>query len=126
MIRYLLLSLVVLSSLWAQKPTVTQLLEEYGGGPFDAKRGEAMWFRAEDVQGQKRSCTTCHRSDLSQSGEHAETGKAIDPMAPSITATRFDDLRHTRKWFRRNCKWVYGRECTNQEKGDFVLFILSQ
>jgi hypothetical protein len=29
------------------------------------------------------------------------------------------------KWFKRNCKDVLDRECTVQEKADFVAFLIS-
>jgi len=29
------------------------------------------------------------------------------------------------KWFKRNCKDVLARECTAQEKADFVAFLIA-
>lgn len=121
-----LILLALAGALWAQKPSVELLLQEYGGGPFDAKRGETLWKSEQLIEGEKMSCVTCHGGDLTKGGKHYKSGEAIDPMAPSVTKTRFDDPKHTRKWFKRNCKEVFGRECTPQEKGDFMLFILSK
>ena len=117
--------MAIAATLWARQPA-EELLSLYGPGPFDAARGEKMWNETHMIKGEKMSCTTCHGADLSKGGKHYKSGEPIDPMAPSVTATRFDDPKHTRKWFKRNCKEVLGRECTPQEKGDFMLFILSK
>jgi len=93
---------------------------------FDAVRGENIWhkkYTAED--GSTRSCGTCHGDDLTKSGKHKKTGKVIDPMAISVNPDRYTDMKKIKKWFKRNCKWTMGRECTSQEKGD-VLKYLSQ
>jgi hypothetical protein len=70
-----------------------------------------------------RSCTACHTADLRSAGKHAETGKRIEPMKPAVNPERLTDARQIEKWFLRNCKWTFGRECTPQEKGDFLMFI---
>ncbi len=99
-----------------------------GAGPFSAQKGEQLWQRevisAKD--GRARSCTTCHGSDLRRSGKHAKTGKVIEPLSPAVNAERLSNAKKIRKWFKRNCKWTWGRECTPQEKGDFLSFIRSQ
>jgi hypothetical protein len=56
-------------------------------------------------------------------GKHAKTGKAIEPMAPSVNPKRLSDEKQIRKWFSRNCKWTLGRECTAQEQGDVLLYL---
>ena len=107
--------------------SLPELFKHYGAMsslPLDDKRGKDLWFRqtpAED--GKMRDCTVCHGKDLTQSGKHAKTGKVIDPMAPSVNKERFTDLKKIEKWFKRNCKWTLGRECTAQEKGDVLKFL---
>lgn len=99
-----------------------------GAGPFSAQKGEQLW-RQEVVNtkdGRARSCTTCHGSDLRSIGKHAKTGKAIEPLSPAANAERLTSARKISKWFKRNCKWTWGRECTPQEKGDLLNFIQSQ
>lgn len=115
-----------LVALPAAAETVDEALADYrqaGAGAFSAERGEQMWNRNVSVEGQDRSCVTCHGSDLRQAGEHARTGKRIDPMAPSVNSERFTKRRDIEKWFLRNCKWTWGRECTPQEKGDFLSYL---
>ena len=53
------------------------------------------------------------------------TGKIIQPMAPAANPMRFTDVAKTQKWFKRNCKDVVGRECTAQEKGDVLTWLIS-
>lgn len=93
---------------------------------FAATRGDQFWHaKHAGDDGKERSCTTCHGTDLTKAGKHIKTGKVIDPMALSVNKDRFTDPKKVEKWFKRNCKWTIGRECTNQEKGD-VLKYLSQ
>ncbi len=110
----------------AAADVVDQALEGYrqaGAGEFSAERGAAMWRQESMHAGTARSCTSCHGADLTQPGKHARTGKPIDPMAPSVNAQRLTDLKEIEKWFRRNCRWTLDRECTPQEKGDFLTFL---
>ena len=102
--------------------------EAAGAGPFDAARGEAMWTEPHlDAEtGKKRDCTACHTADLAKVGKHQKTGKVIDPLAPSVTPDRLTEVKKIKKWFKRNCDWTYGRPCTPQEQGDFLMYIKSQ
>jgi hypothetical protein len=91
---------------------------------FDAQRGKELWVKkypGED--GKERDCQTCHGKDLTKGGKHVKTGKPIDPLAPSVNKERFTELKKIEKWFKRNCKWTMGRECTNQEKGDLLTYL---
>ncbi|NOY72518.1 MAG: DUF1924 domain-containing protein [Gammaproteobacteria bacterium] len=91
---------------------------------FGAERGKTLWHKKHlDKKGKERACTTCHGEDLRKSGKHAKTGKVIDPLAASVNKERFTDLKKVKKWFKRNCKWVLGRECTDQEKGDILKYL---
>jgi len=112
---------------------VDDLLAGYqgAGAPlFDAKWAETMWTKKfpapKDEAGAERSCSTCHTTDLKAQGKHATTNKVIDPLAPSVNKERLTDAKNIEKWFKRNCTWVLGRECSPQEKGGFLQFIRSQ
>jgi len=107
---------------------VDQVLAQYrsqGAGEFDAAAGKALWDKSyPDARGgEARRCATCHTTDLRQPGKHAQTGKVIEPMAPSVNAKRLTDIKFVEKWFLRNCKWTLGRECTPQEKGNVLVFL---
>lgn len=99
-----------------------------GAGPFDAERGKAMWTQkfTHANADKPRSCSTCHTDNPRAVGKHARTGKAIEPLAPSVNPKRLTEVREIEKWFLRNCKWTIGRECTPQEKGDFLRYLASQ
>ena len=92
---------------------------------FSADSGEKLWNQTHNISGQPRSCATCHTSNLRQAGKHVRTGKPIKPMAPSVNSDRLADPKKVSKWFKRNCKWTLGRECTEQEKGDITSYLNS-
>jgi hypothetical protein len=124
------MSILLLPPLAAANP-VDLMLQEYrqqGASGFDAQRGRTMWSQ-EFVDAEthlERSCETCHSANLAQSGRHAKTNKIIEPLAPSANPERLTDTRQMKKWLKRNCKWTLGRECTPQEKGDFLVYLRTQ
>jgi len=107
---------------------VELLQSEYqnqGAEPFSAAAGEKMWRQQyiDKKSGKQRSCQTCHGEDLTMSGKHARTGKVIDPLARSVNSERLTKVKFMKKWLKRNCKWTIGRECSAQEKGDFLAYL---
>ena len=107
---------------------VAAILKQYekqGASAFNASAAQSMWTRefVDAKTGDKRRCSTCHTEDLRRPGKQAVTGKVIEPLAPSANPKRLTDPEHIEKWFLRNCKWTIGRECTPQEKGDFLVMI---
>lgn len=92
---------------------------------FSADRGKAFFLAKHTTNPDTPSCSTCHTTDPKQMGQ-TRVGKAIDPMAVSISPQRFTDLDKVELWFRRNCNTVLGRECTPLEKGDYVTFLANQ
>ncbi len=101
---------------------------QQGATDFSVARGQAMWTesRGERRPGQAQSCASCHGSDLTRRGEHVRTGKPIEALAPSVNPMRLTDVASIEKWFLRNCRGTWGRECSAQEKGDLLLFINQQ
>lgn len=96
-----------------------------GATKFSAEAGKQNWTKeVASSEGDKRSCTSCHDADLTKPGKHNKTKKVIEPMAPSVNPERFTDQKKIEKWFKRNCEWTWGRECTAQEKGDFLKFLM--
>jgi len=102
--------------------------EQQGADAPDATRGMTKWSEQhmQAKLGKMVSCASCHGTDLSQAGEHMRTGKRIEPMAPSVNPDRLSDPAKIEKWFGRNCEWTLGRDCTAQEKADFLTFIQSK
>ena len=112
----------------AMADTIDEQLAAYqaeGAVEFSAERGKELWFQesASPEDGKMRSCTSCHTNNVRVNGKHAKTGKPIKPMAPSINPERYTDAAKIEKWFKRNCKWTIDRECTAQEKGDFLSYL---
>jgi hypothetical protein len=121
----LLLATVAAAPGAAVSPATAELLDSFhddGVAEFSAERGRETWYR--DADG--RSCTSCHTDSLASQGRHQKTGKLIEPMAPSVNPERLTDRRKISKWFLRNCKWTFGRECTAQEKGDILVWLSTQ
>jgi hypothetical protein len=113
--------LLLMQSVMASEATdiLQQGYQKEGTVPFSAKSGELYWNK--ELNG--RSCTTCHTHSVQAEGRHKRTGKSILPMAPSVNPKRLTNLKKIEKWFLRNCKWTYGRECSAQEKGDILQWL---
>ncbi len=93
---------------------------------FSAERGKTL--HTQNFTGGKPdtpACTSCHGKDTRGAGR-SPTGKTIDAMAVSATPARYTDPAKVEKWFKRNCTEVLGRVCTDQEKGDWLSFMLGQ
>ena len=95
---------------------------QHGVEQTDAVRGRQLWYAAAG----ERSCTSCHGARPEVTGRHAKTGKAIEPMALSVNPGRYQSAKKIEKWFLRNCKWTYGRECSSQEKADILTWLADQ
>lgn len=93
-----------------------------GSQGFSAARGETFF---KTKHGGEWSCSSCHTDNPAAAGKHAKTGKPIDPLAPSVNAERFTSPKKVEKWFKRNCNDVLSRECTPQEKGDVLAYLLT-
>ena len=94
---------------------------------FDASRGEKI-FTSNHIgkKGKEISCTTCHTTNLNNSGENTFTGKIIEPLSPKENQKRFNELKEIEKWMKRNLNDVYNREGTALEKGDVTTYIINK
>lgn len=93
---------------------------------FSAARGQTL--HTQNFAGGKPdtpACTSCHGKDPRGAGR-TPAGKAIEAVAVSVTPARYADPAKVEKWFKRNCTEVLGRECTPQEKGDWLAYVISQ
>lgn len=124
--------LLCMATLPAQaSEATTQMLDTYraeGAGEFSAERGKKMWTQnfTQQKSSKQVNCATCHTNNLQQAGAHIRTGKVIEAMSARTNAERFNETKKIKKWFLRNCKWTLGRECTAQEKGDYLTYFLSE
>jgi hypothetical protein len=91
--------------------------------PLSAERGKALW----EKRNGSKSCTNCHGMDITQPGEMEVMfffSRSIPPMALSANPDRFRDAETADKKFDKNCKRVFQRVCTPQEKGDMLLYLV--
>lgn len=94
---------------------------------FDAKRGEKIFTTTHiGKKGKEISCTSCHTTNLNNSGENTFTGKIIEPLSPKANPSRFTELKEIEKWMKRNFNDVYNREGTALEKGDVTTYIINK
>ena len=93
---------------------------------FSADAGKTLFFqeRRHSKKNEMRGCTTCHTKDVRQSGK-STTGQPIDPLSPAVNSKAFTDVKNIEKWFSRNCPWVLERNCSAEEKGNFITYLFS-
>lgn len=116
----------------ADNLVINSLLSEYleagavqGSLSEDALKGKMFWQKiyTSSTSIPQRSCASCHSKDLTSIGKHIKTNKSIKPMSPSVNPQRLTSAKKIKKWFKRNCKWTVGRECSAQEKSDLLIFM---
>jgi hypothetical protein len=110
---------------------------------FSAERGRAFYFRKHKIDdGSELSCASCHHADPRKStaahidqipcrachvtlhkGAEGRSAikREIKPMAPIVNPNRFT----IEFWFDWNCELLLQRECTPQEKGDFIAWLMT-
>lgn len=119
-------ALIATSAEAGPREDIIAKFQAQAGAPANPANGEKM-YNANYGTGKPDTpkCTTCHGATPQQGGE-TRTAKLIEPMAVSKTPARFTDAKKVDKWFRRNCTGVIGRECTAQEKVDFLTYLSAQ
>ena len=125
------LFIIQIPSVIANEVTVNSLMKSYkaqGAKEGDANIGKKLWNTPFSGKAPftERSCKSCHTANLKNKGEHLRTGKVLKPLAPSINNLSLSKVKKVNKWFKRNCKWTIGKECSAQEKADILAFINQQ
>lgn len=92
------------------------------GVPASATRGQKFFVSR---HGGEWSCASCHGERPAMPGRHARTDKTLEPLAPAANARAFTDQGRVDKWFRRNCRDVLSRECTDAEKADVLAWLMA-
>ncbi len=109
------------------------LANEYGqdakkhdkNSKLSVEAGRAFYLKKVVVNGKELSCSTCHTDNPVNTGKHNETGKPIKPLAISANPDRFSDIQKVEKNFSKHCHDLYGKDCSAQDKGDYLTYILS-
>ena len=118
-----------------------------GFSGFSEARGRAFYYKKHPVEDLgMASCATCHHADplkatlahqdqipcrachvmfSRQPESHRPTKSEIPPLAPAGNPNRFTNEWTVEHWFGYNCKMLLRRECTPQEKGDLITWLLS-
>ena len=128
--RFIAMALLLSASLAQANPALLKDYEQQArqANPafagFAAERGKALYFRESSASGKPMQCASCHTANPRQPGK-TPAFRSIEPLAPAVTPARFTDSKKVEKWFRRNCDDVFRRECSAQEKGDFVRWLSS-
>lgn len=90
-----------------------------------SEAGRAFYIKKVNVDGKDVSCSSCHTDDPTKDGKHTETGKLIKPLALSANPDRFSDQAKVEKNFMKHCRDLYGHDCSAQDKGDYLTYLLS-
>ncbi len=120
--RYFLIILLCSVNAYAKPVNFEKLYQSWGADitKADAKKAEIMWTQEFIVD---RSCASCHSNNLKKYGAHIKTKKRIKPLSTKVNPKRLTSIRKINKWLKRNCKFTYKRECSPQEKMNFIEFI---
>lgn len=92
---------------------------------LSANDGKSFYNREITVKGQQVACASCHTANPADNGKHIVTGKPIRPLSPTANPKRFADIDKVEKEFTAHCHDVIGRDCSAQEKGNFIAYLLS-
>jgi hypothetical protein len=118
-----------------------------GFSGFSEERGRAFYYKKHPVEDLGMvSCATCHHADplkatvahqdqipcrachvtfSRQPQSHRPIKREIAPFAPAGNPNRFTNEWAVEYWFGYNCKMLLRRDCTPQEKGDVIMWLLS-
>lgn len=127
---YLVLALFGLISFSAQADVTTaeQAAKQYSlfaKSTLSAEEGKAFYTKKVVVDGKDLSCSACHTDNPAQHGKHNVTGKVIQPMSPVTNPKRFADINKSEKGFTKHCKDLYSKDCSAQDKGNFIAYVLT-
>jgi hypothetical protein len=87
--------------------------------------GKAFFNRELTIKGKPVACASCHTANPADTGKHVVTGKPIRPLAPGANEKRFASIDKVEKNFTKHCNDIIGRDCTAQEKGNFIAYLLT-
>lgn len=95
---------------------------EYKG--LSADSGKTFFNRELTIHGKQIACASCHTTNPTNPGKHIVTKKPIKPLAPAANHERFSDVAKVEKNFEKHCLEIIGRDCTAEEKGNYIAYML--
>jgi cytochrome c peroxidase len=99
--------------------------EENPKSTLSADAGRALYVKRRSYQSQDVSCSSCHTDNPANEGKNVDTGKPIKPLAISANPNRFINAKKVEKNFSIHCIDLYKKDCSAQDKGDFLAYIMS-
>lgn len=141
---YILLAILGTSSICAYADAVTaqKIADKYAAEAKAADSNYAglsaedgkTFFNREVIQfngdtknpGKAIACASCHTENPADTGKHIVTGKLIKPLSPMVNAKRFNSVADVEKRFTKHCNDVVGSDCTPQEKGNYIAYLLTE
>ena len=92
---------------------------------LSADSGKAFFNRELTIRGKQVACASCHTANPANPGKHIVTKKPIKPLAPAANPERFSDVAKVEKNFEKHCLEIIGRDCTAEEKGNYIAYMLT-
>jgi len=142
--RYVLVVAISVASLGAQADSATaqKIADKYAASAkaadtnytgLSAEEGKAF-FNREVIQfkgdaknpGKAIACASCHTANPADAGKHIVTGKPIKPLSPEVNPKRFSSVENVEKKFKKHCNEVVGSDCSDQEKGNYIAYLLTE
>jgi hypothetical protein len=88
---------------------------------------EQLGFKGDSKNtGKPVACASCHTTNPADPGLHIVTNKPIKPLSPVINPKRFNSIKNVEIKFTKHCNEVLGNDCTLQEKGDYIAYLLTE
>jgi len=92
---------------------------------LSAEDGKKFFNRELTIKGQQVACASCHTTNPAIEGKHIVTNKPIRPLAPAVNEKRFTSVETVEKNFTKHCNDIIGRDCTAQEKGNYIAYLIT-
>ena len=121
------------SNISKQSDVVKKLITKYAveakkddpKSTFSAAAGREFYLWRRSYGPLDVSCSSCHTDNPASEGKHNETNKPIRPLAPSANPDRFTNADKADQAIAKHCKDMYRKDCSPQQKGDFLTFLIS-
>jgi hypothetical protein len=133
---------IAATNVYADAITAQKLADKYAVAAKAADKSYAglsaedgkTFFNREVIQfkgdinnpGKAIACASCHTSNPADTGKHIVTGKPIKPLSPMVNTKRFKSMQEVEKNFTKHCNEVVGSDCSPQEKGNYIAYLLTE
>jgi hypothetical protein len=142
--RYILGLMLTVASLtsYADATTAQKLADKYAAAAkivdpsytgLSASAGKTFFNRQllgfkgdTNNPGKAVACASCHTTNPANPGLHIVTKKPIKPLSPVINPKRFSSIKNVEIKFTKHCNEVVGSDCTLQEKGNYIAYLLTE